>query len=107
MRKWWRAVDHGEEFYENLLSCTSGRRVYNRWVSTKKSARKKFKRPPRADVLGVRLNVREVAMMQAVVDVEGVSASELVRGWLRTAHDALGAQGMARAVSTRLKARGR
>jgi hypothetical protein len=38
--------------------------------------------------VGVRFSARELMMMQELMDVEGVTASELVRRWLRAAHEA-------------------
>jgi hypothetical protein len=61
-------------------------------------ARKKLVKPaPRNLTLGVRLSVREIAMLQDIVNAEGVRASELVRRWLKAAHDSLGVWPDARA----------
>jgi hypothetical protein len=53
------------------------------------SPRKKLRKPsPRLGAVGVRFSARELMMMQELMDVEGVTASELVRRWLRAAHEA-------------------
>lgn len=58
-------------------------------MPSSKVAKKLRKPKAREMVLGVRLSMRELAMLQKVVDAEGVTASELVRRWLVAMHDAM------------------
>jgi hypothetical protein len=87
-------VTHPSRLPRRGLFCLAGffPQMYNGRMPSQPSplGRKKLRKPKaREMVLGVRLSAREWEMLQAVVDAEGVTASELVRRWLKTAHTRL------------------
>jgi hypothetical protein len=60
--------------------------------SAKQKKPRRFRKVERPVRFELRLSVREDQMLREVMAAEGAAAAELIRRWLKTVHETLGAQ---------------